>query len=122
MANEPTQPKKRQLRQASQTVRERAERGAAKSASAPRPSRVRPAFRRLANLAIWKPVRYVGRFVIPPFIKSSWRELRQVTWPSRKQSRQLTSAVIIFAVVFGVIVSIFDFGLDKLFKQVIIRQ
>jgi preprotein translocase SecE subunit len=44
-----------------------------------------------------------------------------VEWPNGKQTRALTAAVILFSVVFGVIVAAFDYGLDKLFKEVIIK-
>ena len=67
---------------------------------------------------VWRPIAWVGRHIIPGYFKSAFRELRQTTWPSRKQSRQLTMAVVIFAVVFGAFVSILDYGLDKLFKEV----
>lgn len=81
--------------------------------------------RKLGGLKIWKPFKFIGRFlakyVIPPYIRNSFRELRQVTWPSRKQTLQLTRDVILFSVIFGILVAIFDFGLDKLFKQVILR-
>jgi preprotein translocase SecE subunit len=44
-----------------------------------------------------------------------------VTWPSRKQTRDLTIAVILFSIAFGAIVALVDFGLDKLFKKVILN-
>lgn len=44
-----------------------------------------------------------------------------VTWPSRQQTRQLTFAVILFSIVFGILVALVDFGLDKLFKKVILH-
>jgi len=47
--------------------------------------------------------------------------LRQVTWPNRKESRQLTLAVILFAVIFGAMVTVLDYGLDKVFKQVLLK-
>lgn len=81
--------------------------------------------RLLAQLHIWKPFkiagRFIGRLLLPPYIRNSFKELRMVTWPNRRQTLQLTSAVIIFSVVFGIVVALFDFGLDKLFKQVILR-
>ena len=44
-----------------------------------------------------------------------------VTWPSGKQTRALTFAVIVFSIVFGALVALVDFGLDKLFKKVILH-
>lgn len=81
--------------------------------------------RLLGKLHIWKPFkvagRLIGRIVLPMYIRNSLKELRLVTWPTRRQTLELTSAVIIFSVVFGLVVALFDFGLDKLFKQVILR-
>lgn len=68
-----------------------------------------------------KPFRIIGFILVPPYFRSSWRELRQVTWPSFKLSRQLTTAVMIFAVIFGLMIAAVDFGLDKLFKQVLVK-
>lgn len=119
--------KRRQLRKTSETMRERAERATAKSekASQKRPRKIRSAisafFGRLGRLALWRPFRFVGRIIVPRYLRNSWQELRQVTWPDGKQTRQLTSAVILFAVVFGALIAAFDYGLDKLFKQVIIK-
>ena len=50
---------------------------------------------------------------------SSWQELRQVTWPNRRKTWQLTSAVIIFAVIFGLLLAGVDHGLDKIFKYIL---
>lgn len=119
--------KRRKLRAASETMRERAERTATKSEQIrqkkPRKIRTRIGafFRAIGRSPIWKPFKFLGRFIIPPYFRASWRELRQVTWPDGKQTRQLTSAVILFAVVFGALIAVFDYGLDKLFKQVIIK-
>lgn len=68
-----------------------------------------------------KPFRIIGFILVPPYFRSSWRELRQVTWPNFKLSRQLTTAVMIFAVIFGLLIAAVDFGLDKLFKQVLVK-
>jgi preprotein translocase SecE subunit len=122
VTNQPTeQSKKRKLRAASETVRERGERGAAHNTKIEQRSRLKSFGGRISGLPIWKPFRFVARYIIPPYFRQSWRELRQVTWPNRKQTRQLTGAVIIFSVVFGIVVAAFDYGLDKLFKQVIVK-
>ncbi len=68
----------------------------------------------------------VGRFLnkrrrfIPKYFRESWAEVKQVTWPSRKESVRLTSAVIMFTLVFGLIIAITDYGLDKLFRKVLL--
>jgi preprotein translocase SecE subunit len=115
-------PKKRRLRAAPETVRERGERAAAtQDAILGRQPRLKNLRNRVSQFRIWRPLKFIGRYLVPPYFRSSWRELRQVTWPSRKQTRQLTGAVIVFSVVFGVIVAVFDYGLDRLFKQVIVK-
>ena len=67
------------------------------------------------------PLRFVGRFLFPKYFRESYRELKLVKWPDRKTSRDLTFAVLIFAFIFAVIVSIIDYGLDKLFKEVLLK-
>ncbi len=129
MAEKTPQKKTRRLRAAPQTMRERAEKNQVPSRS--RFTWVARVFRplrvvgRLGRLPVWKPFRFVGRmltrFLVPPYLRTSFQELRKVTWPTRAQTFRLTSAVILFAVVFGIVVAIADFGLDKLFKQVILR-
>lgn len=108
-------PKKRQLRVADKSD---ASNGPNIVASAPK--------RLLRGLGIGRtlrpilnPLAAVGRRIVPSYFRTSWRELRMVTWPNFKQTRQLTSAVILFALVFGIIVAVFDYGLDRLFKEVI---
>jgi preprotein translocase subunit SecE len=107
---------------APETVRERS------SAASDKPAKRRPirsGLRRFFGLKMWKPFRVVGRvlsrFLIPPYFKNSWRELQMVTWPDRRTTLRLTYAVIIFSIIFGVLVAIVDFGLDKLFKKVILH-
>ena len=137
----PTSHKHRQLRSAPQTMRERAEQQTAheQRKQLRRPSTIfgrvwhtvrhtiAAPFRWIARWSFWrlKPVRVTGHvlaiIVAPPYLRGSWRELRQVDWPNRKQTRQLTGAVIMFAVVFGLLVAALDYGLDRLFKQVIVK-
>lgn len=71
-----------------------------------------------------RPVRFVGRvlakvLLINYFI-SSVRELKQVTWPNRRETAKLTAAVFMFAIVFGAIIAVTDYGLDKLFKKILL--
>jgi len=61
------------------------------------------------------------RGIVPKYFKEAWRELRQVDWPGRRETSKLTAAVLIFALVFGVIIAIVDFGLDKIFKQLLLK-
>ena len=118
--------KVRKLRAATETMRERAERVSEKDQQkGQKPRRFQNRFskigQRVSHLRVWVPFKFVGRFVIPPYIRASWRELRMVTWPDRKQTRDLTGAVIMFSVVFGLIIAAFDYGLDNLFKRVILK-
>lgn len=71
-----------------------------------------------------KPMRVIGRFfkkvLLINYFASAWREVRQVTWPNRKETANLTIAVFIFAIGFGILIAIIDFGLDKLFREVLL--
>lgn len=62
-----------------------------------------------------------GRLV-PKFFKEAWAEIKLVTWPNRRETYRLTVAVFVFALVFGVLVALLDVGLDKVFKEVIIKR
>lgn len=69
-----------------------------------------------------------GRFLnkrrrfIPKYFRESWAELKLVTWPTRREALKLTGAVIIFTVAFGLIITLTDYGLDKLFRKVLINS
>ncbi len=56
----------------------------------------------------------------PTYFIGAFKELRQVSWPGRKETTKLTIAVFIFAFTFGLIVAAVDYGLDQLFKKVIL--
>ncbi len=58
----------------------------------------------------------------PKFLRNAWAEIRQVTWPGRTETRRLTTAVIIFSIIFGVSIALLDYGLDKLFKEVFTKK
>lgn len=125
--------RKRQLRKP-QTVRERAE----KSTTEKRPRRLKrvgyavagpfKAVARVGRKEYYLPLpdNKVGRFLnkrrkfIPNYFRQSWQELRQVVWPDTKTTAKLTFAVFLFAIFFGVIVTVVDYGLDKLFKNLIL--
>lgn len=81
----------------------------------------KPIGKLLTKLGKLKPFRIIGRILLPSYFRNSWKELKQVTWPGRKESWQLTLAVIIFATLFGVMIALVDFGLDKAFKQVLLK-
>jgi preprotein translocase SecE subunit len=133
--------KKRQLKK-TETVRQRAERS---TNAAPRKRRVSKAVRsvgrplRVVIKAIAKllspfgfllipfktrPARFIGRLLASVllfrFFRDAWSELRQVQWPTARETVRLSMAVFVFSLLFGAMVAIVDFGLDKLFKKVFI--
>ena len=72
-----------------------------------------------------RPMRFVGRalskLLLFKYFRESWAEVRQVTWPNRSQTVQLTLAVFVFAFFFSVLIGLTDFALDKLFKALILN-
>ncbi len=68
-----------------------------------------------------RPLRFIGKILLPAYVRSSWVELKQVTWPTWRQSVRLTFAVLVFAVIFAAIVAAIDWGLDKIFKEVLLK-
>lgn len=85
----------------------------------------RPPLKQIGHAIRWffrlRVVRFIGRILGFRFVRDSWRELKQVTWPSWRESRRLTAAVILFSIVFGALIALVDFGLDKLFKQLFVK-
>lgn len=53
------------------------------------------------------------------YFKGSWRELRQVHWPTRKATWSLTGAVLLFATFFVVLITLLDAGFKLLFEQIL---
>jgi preprotein translocase SecE subunit len=60
-------------------------------------------------------------WLVPRYFINSWREMKQVTWPDRKETKRLTLAVFMFAVVFGAVAAIVDKGLDEIFKKTVLK-
>lgn len=126
--------KKRSLKK-TETVRERA----SKSTAAPKPRRLRQAAssaskpfvsaHRLGQREYFLPLpdNRFGRFlnkrlkIFPRFFGNAWQEVRQVQWPGRKETLKLTLAVFMFATLFGIIIALTDYGLDKLFRKVLLK-
>ena len=131
--DKPAKPKR--LSKKTETLRQKAERTGA-AAAAPRTRRLkrtagvasRPfkAAHRIGKKEYYLPMpdNRLGRFLnkkrraTPGFIRNSWQELRKVEWPALKVVMRLTFAVFIFSVIFGLLVTLVDFGLDKLFRKV----
>ncbi|HUC87892.1 MAG TPA: preprotein translocase subunit SecE [Candidatus Binatia bacterium] len=121
----PEKKTKRRLRAGPETVRSRLEQNTLATAAKPE-EKVKPEGKKRHKIfapfrVIWRPIRWLARYLIPRYFRTAAHELRLTTWPSRKQSRQLTLAVVIFAVVFGVFVYVLDLGLDKLFKEIFVK-
>lgn len=114
-----TKPKTRRLRQAKAVVSSPFKRLFAGVRRVLRP------FRFLLWPFKTKPFRLLGRFLSSilflRYFRDSWRELRLVTWPGRRETFQLTMAVFLFAIVFGLMVAITDYGLDKIFRKVLLQ-
>lgn len=72
-----------------------------------------------------KPMRLLGRILSSilflRFFRSAWKEVRTVTWPDRRQTWNLTFAVFMFALVFGLIISLVDLGLNKIFRALLLK-
>lgn len=68
-----------------------------------------------------RPARIIGKVLLPKYIRESFKELRLVTWPNFRQSLRLTFAVIVFAIIFGASIALIDYGLDKLFKNILLK-
>lgn len=133
MADKPVR-KKRQLRKI-ETVRERSSKPAkevkARKLHGARRHITRP-IKAAANIGrkeyyLPMPDNRLGKFLnkkrklVPTYFKSSFKELRQVEWPDRSTTWHLTLAVFMFAFFFGLLVAVTDYGLDKLFKRLIIK-
>ncbi len=127
-------PAKRRLKAAPQSLREQSEIATAKAGKAGRrgiistilgaPFRLlahllRPVFKYLNK---YKFFRIIGYIFVPPYFRSAWRELRLVVWPNFRQTRDLTFAVIVFSIIFGALVAVIDYGLDKVFRKVFLQQ
>ncbi len=70
---------------------------------------------------IFKFCRILSLVIVPRYLRNSWAELKLVAWPNFKLSRQLTFAVIIFAIFIGISVASLDSGLSRIFKVVLLK-
>jgi preprotein translocase SecE subunit len=116
VAEDKTTPKRRLVKKA-ETVREKTEKAVEKGSNQPR----RLQAKGTSWLGKFKFFRIIGLILVPPYFRNSWKELRQVTWTKPKESIRLTFAVVVFATVFGALVAALDFGLDKVFKEVLLK-
>ncbi len=75
----------------------------------------------LALGKIFRPLKKVLRWLAPTYFINSWHEVRQVTWPSRRETWRLTLAVFIFSIIFGLAAYGVDSVLDKIFKTFVLK-
>lgn len=68
-----------------------------------------------------KPVSFLGKILGVSFVAGSASEMKHVTWPSRSDGLRLTWAVILFSVIFAALLAGVDYGLDKAFKQLLLK-
>ncbi len=54
------------------------------------------------------------------YFAGSWRELRQVSWPTRRATWSMTFAVLVFTLVLAVIILLLDIGFEQLFKRILL--
>ena len=130
--------RKPRIRKSAPTIRERAEAAAAKAEAPDNPGRLKTVASKLGSpfkkikpatnnrairllKSLFRPVGRLFKWLLPSYFVNSWREVRQVTWPSRKETIRLTSAVFIFAIVFGAIIASVDKGLDELFRKLVLK-
>lgn len=57
----------------------------------------------------------------PSYLKGAWYELRQVRWPDRSNTWQMTVAVIIFSLILAGIVLLLDLLFQYLFNRIILQ-
>lgn len=85
----------------------------------------RPPIKQIGHAFRWffrlKVIRFIGRMLGFGYFRRSFNELKGVTWPTWRESRRLTGAVILFSVIFGGLIAVVDYGLDKLFKQLLLK-
>jgi preprotein translocase subunit SecE len=81
---------------------------------AAKPERRKPEPRKRPARADRKEVRQRGRVI--NFFIQVWAELRRVQWPTRSQVTQATAVVIVFCLIAGAYLGIWDYVFNKLIK------
>ncbi len=61
-----------------------------------------------------------SRNATPRYFVDSIAELNNVTWPGRKETWKLVFAVFTFAISLGVFIAVLDYGLERLFRNIIL--
>jgi len=129
--------KKLVVKKRRETVRERADKSTKKADKTPRIRKITASASKTGDKLSsaltkhYEPIKTgdskVGTFLgktrrtTPSYFVESFRELKQVTWPSRKTVAKLTIAVFLFSFFMATMVKLLDYGFDKLFKNVILK-
>jgi preprotein translocase SecE subunit len=58
-------------------------------------------------------------FAVGRYFRDSWRELKQVRWPNRKMTWQLTFTVIVYTLIFFVFIAALDVLFEFIFNKVL---
>lgn len=66
------------------------------------------------------PLRWLGRIIAPRYIRNSFAELRQVSWPKPALVWRLTGAVLAFGLIMGLAIAGLDWSFEKLFREVLL--
>ena len=121
-------PKKSKDQSKPETVRERAERAIAEASKPKKKEEKAVVNKRSENLKSIskakkekkgkKPRRF---HIVPKFIRQAFVEIKLVTCPDARTTVKLTTAVIIFATVFSILVSLVDYGFGKIFKRIFLH-
>ncbi|MFT4532404.1 MAG: preprotein translocase SecE subunit [Candidatus Saccharimonadales bacterium] len=61
-----------------------------------------------------------SRKLSPAFMRNSWLEIKQVTWPGRRETWRLVFSVFLFAIAMGTIIAVLDYGLEKVLREIIL--
>lgn len=123
---------KKNTRKKVESVRERAERAISEAAKPAKAQNLTPAeetrrkqiklLGRLKRNKTPNPDKKPRRFhFFPKFIRNAFNEIKLVTWPDRITTTKLSFAVIIFATIFSILVSLVDYGFGHLFKRIFIH-
>lgn len=77
------------------------------------------------DLPLSQPKGRVGKFFAkkrriraPKYFRDSWKEVRKVNWPKRKEAIKLTLAVITFTLIFALFTSLIDYGFSQLVERI----
>ena len=127
--------KKPRRRKGAETVRERAEKESRKAHNPNKGKLKAKIHRPLSSLRRASAKRYnpikapdnkAGKVLnkevrfVPKFVRESWVELKQVSWPSKGEAVQKTAAVFGFAIFFIILVQFLDEIFSRLVKEILI--